>query len=84
MLIYAENAANSWVITSFIYHDSARAGKRCWAPGRVTFSAGYGIQTVMNAGLILMLMLGAMAFAHPDAATGAILGYIAILFARRL
>ena len=34
----------------------------------------------MNAGLILMLMLGA----HPDAATGAILGYFAILFTRRL
>jgi len=31
-----------------------------------------------------MLMLGALAFAHPDAATGAILGYLAILSTRRL
>jgi hypothetical protein len=51
---------------------------------RVTFSAECGTQTVMNAGLILMLMLAGLAFAYPDAAHGALLGAIAILFTRRL
>lgn len=31
-----------------------------------------------------MLMLAGLAVAHPDAATGAILGYMAILFIRKL
>jgi len=50
----------------------------------VTFSSECGIQTIMDAGLTLVLMLGAFAFAHPDAAIGVIVGYLAILFARRL
>jgi len=37
----------------------------------------------MDAGFTLVLMLGAFAFAHPEAATVALLGYLAILFARR-
>ena len=50
----------------------------------VTFSAECGIQTIMDAGLTLVLMLIAFAFAQPDAAIGVIVGYLAILFARRL
>jgi len=38
----------------------------------------------MDAGLTLVLMLIAFAFAQPDAAIGVIVGYLAILFARRL
>jgi hypothetical protein len=38
----------------------------------------------MNAGLILILMLGGLALAHPNAATGVFLGYLAILLTRRL
>ena len=50
----------------------------------VTFSSECGIQTIMDAGLTLVLMLIAFAFARPDAAIGVIIGYLAILLARRL
>ena len=38
----------------------------------------------MNPGLILMVLLAGLAFAYPDAAHGAILAAVAILFTRRL
>jgi hypothetical protein len=79
MLMYAQVVSASWVITSFIYHASAGAGKRCRASRCVTFSAECGVQTVMNAGLIVMMMLWASAFADPDAAHGAKLAAVANL-----